>query len=330
MSLFPSEDEQKEKITGAEDIAQISPSVIRARLGLPDPVEPTEPQQDDAVRRQEPNSTENDTETEETIATEPETAQTATQATATAVPVSEVPKINFKITDGNLGAGGQKTKYAANVAAIRTLQLIEGENRTAAPEEQETLSRYVGWGGLPQAFDSENESWKKEYEELKNLLNEEEYASARASTLNAHYTSPVVIKAMYATLERMGFQSGNILEPAMGTGNFFGLLPETMKGSQLYGVELDSVTGRIGRQLYPNATVTVSGFEKTSYPDNFFDMAVGNVPFGNYKVTDPRYDKNNFLIHDYFFAKTLDQVRPGACAYASPGCTLRLVAIRCL
>lgn len=220
-------------------------------------------------------------------------------------------KINYRITDDDLGIGGQKTKYRNNIAAIHTLHEIEKESRTATLEEQETLSKYVGWGGIPQIFDRENKDWNKEYEELKGLLPEEEYASARASTLNAHYTSPTVIKAMYDTLGRMGFQDGNLLEPAMGVGNFFGLLPESMKGSRLYGVELDGITGRIAKQLYPNAEITVSGYEKTGYPDNFFDLAVGNVPFGAYKVADPKYDRQKLLIHDYFFAKTLDQVRPG-------------------
>jgi N12 class adenine-specific DNA methylase/archaellum component FlaC len=218
---------------------------------------------------------------------------------------------NFRITDDDLGKGGQKEKYRRNVEAIRVLKQIENEERTATPEEQETLSKYVGWGGIPQAFDEQNEKWSKEYTELKELLTDDEYTSARSSTLNAHYTAPVVIKGIYETVERIGFQTGNILEPAMGVGNFFGLLPESMEKSRLYGVELDSITGRIAQQLYPNAGITVSGFEKTSWPDNFFDLAIGNVPFGQYKVSDRKYDKFDFLIHDYFFAKTLDQVRPG-------------------
>lgn len=221
------------------------------------------------------------------------------------------PRINFRITDDNLGVGGQKTKYAWNVAAIRLLNQLEEENRLATPEEQETLSRYVGWGGLPQAFDEANPQWAKEYAELKELLDEDEYNSARASTLNAHYTSPVVIKAIYTCLENMGFQTGNILEPACGSGNFFGLVPESMKNSKLYGVELDGITGRIARQLYQNASIAVQGFEETSLPDSFFDLAVGNVPFGSYGVIDKKYDKYKFYIHDYFFAKTLDKVRPG-------------------
>ena len=217
---------------------------------------------------------------------------------------------NFRITDDHLGEGGAKTKYAFNIAAIQTLKQIEAEGRQARPDEQEILSRYVGWGGLPQAFDAENASWQKEYQQLKSLLTDEEYAAARGSTLNAHYTSPTVIKAMYDALGKMGFQSGNILEPSCGVGNFFGMLPESMSQSRLYGVELDSITGRIARQLYPDAQIEIRGFEKTSRKD-FFDVAVGNVPFGNYKVADRPFDKYGFLIHDYFFAKTLEQVRPG-------------------
>ena len=217
---------------------------------------------------------------------------------------------NFRIMDDDLGAGGAKTKYACNVAAIRTLQAIEAENRYATPDEQQTLSRYVGWGGIPQVFDEQNAGWSKEYAELKDLLTEDEYASARASTLNAHYTSPTVIRAIYDTVERMGFRTGNILEPACGVGNFFGLLPESMAGSHLYGTELDSITGRIAQRLYPHADIAVVGFETTDRRD-FYDLAVGNVPFGNYKVQDRPYDKLNFNIHDYFFAKAIDQVRPG-------------------
>ena len=217
---------------------------------------------------------------------------------------------NFRITDDHLGEGGAKTKYAFNIAAIQTLKQIEAEGRQATPQEQETLSKYVGWGGLPQAFDAKNASWQKEYQQLKSLLTDEEYAAARGSTLNAHYTSPMVIRAMYEALGNMGFQSGNILEPSCGVGNFFGMLPESMSQSRLYGVELDSITGRIARQLYPDAQIEIRGFEKTSRKD-FFDVAVGNVPFGNYKVADKPFDKYGFLIHDYFFAKALEQVRPG-------------------
>ena len=217
---------------------------------------------------------------------------------------------NFHITDDHLGEGGAKTKYAFNIAAIQTLKQIEAEGRQATPQEQETLSKYVGWGGLPQAFDAENASWQKEYQQLKSLLTDEEYAAARGSTLNAHYTGPVVIRAMYEALGSMGFQDGNVLEPACGVGNFFGMLPESMSQSRLYGVELDSITGRMARQLYPDARIEITGFEKTNRKD-FFDVAVGNVPFGNYKVADRAFDKYGFLIHDYFLAKTLEQVRPG-------------------
>ena len=224
---------------------------------------------------------------------------------------TEQPSVhNFRITDDHLGEGGAKTKYAFNIAAIQTLKQIEAEGRQARPDEQEILSRYVGWGGLPQAFDAENASWQKEYQQLKSLLTDEEYAAARGSTLNAHYTSPVVIRAMYEALDSMGFQDGNVLEPACGVGNFFGMLPESMSQSRLYGVELDSITGRMARQLYPDARIEITGFEKTNRKD-FFDVAVGNVPFGNYKVADRAFDKYGFLIHDYFLAKTLEQVRPG-------------------
>ena len=217
---------------------------------------------------------------------------------------------NFRITDDHLGEGGAKTKYAFNIAAIQTLKQIEADGRQARPDEQEILSRYVGWGGLPQAFDAENASWQKEYQQLKSLLTDEEYAAARGSTLNAHYTSPVVIRAMYEALDSMGFRGGNVLEPACGVGNFFGMLPEAMQSSKLYGVELDSITGRMARQLYPDARIEITGFEKTNRKD-FFDVAVGNVPFGNYKVADRTFDKYGFLIHDYFIAKSLEQVRPG-------------------
>ena len=230
------------------------------------------------------------------------------QAAPAEVPVASTE--NFHITDDHLGEGGQKTKYTNNIAAIRTLKTIEAENRHATKEEQEILSRYVGWGGIPQAFDDSNSSWTDEYRELKSLLTEDEYEMARASTLNAHFTSPVVIRAMYEAIAQMGFQTGNVLEPSCGVGNFFGLLPEEMQGSRLYGVELDSITGRIARELYPKADITISGFEKTNRKD-FFDLAIGNVPFGSYKLQDRQFDKYGFLIHDYFFAKALDQVRPG-------------------
>ena len=217
---------------------------------------------------------------------------------------------NFRITDFNLGEGGPKAKFRANMEAINTLKKIEFDGRTATPEEQEILSRYVGWGGLSDAFDETKENWEEEFTELYEALSPEEYEAARASTLNAHYTSPTVIKSIYDTLSNLGFQSGNILEPSMGIGNFFGMLPDEMRGSKLYGVELDSITGRIARQLYPEADITVAGFETTNRKD-FYDVAVGNVPFGNYKVNDRDYNKLGFSIHDYFFAKALDQVRPG-------------------
>ena len=220
------------------------------------------------------------------------------------------PARNFRITDEHLGEGGPKQKFARNIEAIRTLQTLENENRNATPEEQEILSQYVGWGGLADAFDPDKDSWAKEYKELKGLLSEDEYAAARASTLNAHYTSPTVIRAIYDAVEQIGFTTGKILEPSCGVGNFFGMLPESMAGSRLYGVELDSITGRIARQLYPEATITVAGFETTSQRD-FYDLAVGNVPFGNYKVNDKAYNQLGFSIHNYFFAKALDQVRSG-------------------
>ena len=220
-------------------------------------------------------------------------------------------KLNFRITDDNLGIGSDREKCRNNIEAIRTLRQIEQENRFAAPEEQEILSKYVGWGGLQQVFDENNSSWANEYRELQGLLTPEEYVSARGSVLNAHYTSPVVIRAMYQAIENMGFRKGNILEPACGTGNFFGMLPDSMQESKLYGVELDSITGRIAKQLYQKNNIAVCGFEETNLPDSFFDVAVGNVPFGSYKVSDKKYDKHNFLIHDYFFAKTIDKVRPG-------------------
>ena len=217
---------------------------------------------------------------------------------------------NFHITDDDLGIGGPKQKYARNIEAIRTLFQLEQEHRSATAEEQQVLSQYVGWGGLADAFDPNKDSWAKEYAELKGLLSEDEYAAARSSTLNAHYTSPVVIRSIYDAVEKMGFQSGNILEPSMGVGNFFGMLPDTMQDSRLYGVELDSITGRIAKKLYPQADITVAGFETTDRRD-FYDLAVGNVPFGQYKVNDKAYNKLGFSIHNYFFAKAIDQVRPG-------------------
>ena len=217
---------------------------------------------------------------------------------------------NFHITDDHLGEGGAKQKYARNVEAIRTLFQLEQEHRGATAEEQQVLSQYVGWGGLADAFDPGKDNWAKEYAELKGLLSEDEYAAARSSTLNAHYTSPTVIRSIYDAVERMGFHSGNILEPSMGVGNFFGMLPNTMQDSRLYGVELDSITGRIAKKLYPQADITVAGFETTDRRD-FYDLAVGNVPFGQYKVNDKAYNKLGFSIHNYFFAKAIDQVRPG-------------------
>ena len=218
---------------------------------------------------------------------------------------------NYRITDDNLGHGGQKAKYQMNIAAIRTLQAIEAEGRFATSDEQEILSRYVGWGGVADVFDPSKENWADEYAELKSLLTEQEYEAARASTLNAHYTSPTVIRAIYEAIGNMGFTTGNILEPSCGVGNFFGMLPEGMMDSKLYGVELDPITGRIAKQLYPHADIQIKGFEETQHPDSFFDIAVGNVPFGNYSIPDKRYDKQHPLIHDYFFMKTLDKVRPG-------------------
>ena len=218
---------------------------------------------------------------------------------------------NFRIQDNDLGAGGPKAKYKANMEAIHLLQTLEKEERLATPEEQEILSRYVGWGGIPQAFEENNSSWANEYLELKNTLSPEEYSAARASTLNAFYTSPTVIRSMYEALENMGLKQGNILEPSCGVGNFMGLIPESMSKANMYGVELDPVSGRIARQLYQKNKIAIQGFEETDYPDSFFDCVIGNVPFGAYQVSDRRYDRHHFLIHDYFIAKSLDLVRPG-------------------
>ena len=236
--------------------------------------------------------------------------QTFPDAAALDAALNVVPAGNFHITDEHLGEGGAKQKYARNIEAIRTLFKLEQEHRGAIAEEQQVLSQYVGWGGLSDAFDPGKDSWAKEYAELKGLLSEDEYAAARSSTLNAHYTSPVVIRSIYDAVEKMGFQSGNILEPSMGVGNFFGMLPDSMQSSRLYGVELDSITGRIAKKLYPQADITVAGFETTDRRD-FYDLAVGNVPFGQYKVNDKAYNKLGFSIHNYFFAKAIDQVRPG-------------------
>ena len=236
--------------------------------------------------------------------------QTFPDAAALDEALNAVPAGNFRITDDHLGEGGAKQKYARNIEAIRTLFKLEQEHRGATAEEQQVLSQYVGWGGLPDAFDPGKDSWAKEYAELKGLLSEDEYAAARSSTLNAHYTSPTVIRGIYDAVERIGFRAGNILEPSMGVGNFFGMLPDIMQDSRLYGVELDSITGRIAKMLYPQADITVAGFETTDRRD-FYDLAVGNVPFGQYKVNDKAYNKLGFSIHNYFFAKAIDQVRPG-------------------
>ncbi|MDU3305744.1 MAG: DEAD/DEAH box helicase family protein [Lachnospiraceae bacterium] len=225
-----------------------------------------------------------------------------------------VPAGNFHITDDELGQGTPKEKFRANIMAIQLLKKCEDENRNATSEEQKILSRYVGWGGLADAFDETKAAWETEYLELKTVLTPEEYAAARASTLNAHYTQPIVIESMYQVLENLGFTKGNILEPSMGVGNFFGMIPENLNQSKLYGVELDSISGRIAKLLYPDANIQIKGFEKTDYPNDFFDVAIGNVPFGAYKVNDRQYDRYNFMIHDYFLAKTIDQLRPGGVA----------------
>ena len=243
--------------------------------------------------------------------------ETISAAIDTEKPVEKVESLankaeNYAITDENSGdMGGAKSRYAANIKAIKVLKSIEADNRTATPAEQDILAKYTGWGAISQAFDGTNTKWSNEYAELKKLLTPEEYEAARHSTMNAHYTSPTVISAMYDVLNNLGFEKGNILEPAMGTGNFFGMLPDLYKDSKLYGVELDSITGRIAQQLYPNADIQVMGYEKTSFPDNSFDVAIGNVPFGDYKISDKRYNDSNFNIHDYFFAKTLDKVHAG-------------------
>lgn len=239
--------------------------------------------------------------------------KTATQAHESITGILELeppPAVNYKISDDKLGEGGAKSKYAFNIAAIKALREIEAEGRAATPDEQDILSRYVGWGGLAEAFDDSKPTWAKECKELRAVLSSEEYVAARASTLNAHYTSPTVIRGIYKAVSRLGFRAGNILEPSCGVGNFFGCLPDELRDSRLYGVELDSITGRIAKQLYPQADITVAGFETTDKRD-FFDLAVGNVPFGQYQVNDRAYNKLGFSIHDYFFAKTLDQVRPG-------------------
>ena len=275
---------------------------------------------EEGLRQNEPNAT-RPVRTEKTVAVYPAKENNlpfdiVIQTISTESPTVEAehsapePAGNFRITDEHLGEGGAKQKYARNIAAIRTLFQLEQEHRGATVEEQEVLSQYVGWGGLADAFDPSKDSWAKEYAELKGLLSEDEYAAARSSTLNAHYTSPTVIRSIYDAVERMGFHSGNILEPSMGVGNFFGMLPESMADSRLYGVELDSITGRIAQKLYPEANIKVAGFETTDRRD-FYDLAVGNVPFGQYKVNDKAYNKLGFSIHNYFFAKAIDQVRPG-------------------
>ena len=275
---------------------------------------------EEGLRQNEPNST-RPVRTEKTVAVYPakennlpfdiviQTISTESPTVEAEHPAPE-PAGNFHITDDHLGEGGAKQKYARNIEAIRTLFKLEEEHRGATAEEQQVLSQYVGWGGLADAFDPNKDGWAKEYTELKGLLSEDEYATARSSTLNAHYTSPTVIRGIYDAVERMGFRSGNILEPSMGVGNFFGMLPDTMQDSRLYGVELDSITGRIAKKLYPQADITVAGFETTDRRD-FYDLAVGNVPFGQYKVNDKVYNKLGFSIHNYFFAKAIDQVRPG-------------------
>ena len=275
---------------------------------------------EEGLRQNEPNST-RPVRTEKTVAVYPakennlpfdiviQTISTESPTVEAEHPAPE-PAGNFHITDDHLGEGGAKQKYARNIEAIRTLFKLEEEHRGATAEEQQVLSQYVGWGGLADAFDPGKDNWAKEYTELKNLLSEDEYAAARSSTLNAHYTSPTVIRSIYDAVERMGFHSGNILEPSMGVGNFFGMLPDSMADSRLYGVELDSITGRIAKKLYPQADITMAGFETTDRRD-FYDLAVGNVPFGQYKVNDKAYNKLGFSIHNYFFAKAIDQVRPG-------------------
>ncbi len=275
---------------------------------------------EEGLRQNEPNST-RPVRTEKTVAVYPakennlpfdiviQTISTESPTVEAEHPAPE-PAGNFHITDDHLGEGGAKQKYARNIEAIRTLFKLEEEHRGATAEEQQVLSQYVGWGGLADAFDPGKDNWAKEYAELKGLLSEDEYSAARSSTLNAHYTSPTVIRGIYDAVERMGFRSGNILEPSMGVGNFFGMLPNSMQDSRLYGVELDSLTGRIAKKLYPQADITVAGFETTDRRD-FYDLAVGNVPFGQYKVNDKAYNKLGFSIHNYFFAKAIDQVRPG-------------------
>ena len=242
---------------------------------------------------------------EPTVSPEPEVIQTESNA-------QEMPKpCNFIITDDRLGEGGPKAKFGMNMEAITALKKVESENRPATPKEQQVLSKYVGWGGVPEAFEPDKAGWEKEYQELKAALTPEEYDSAKSSVLNAHYTSPTVIKAIYGVVSSMGFTSGRILEPACGIGNFFGLLPETISDSNLYGVELDGVSGRIAKLLYPNARIHITGYENAGFPQDLFDLAIGNVPFGQYQVNDPQYNRLGFSIHNYFIAKSLDMVHPG-------------------
>lgn len=249
----------------------------------------------------------NDSTNKETQSIEPEK-----EPTEIVQPIRQHTLLNYRYSpEDEIGVGGQKSKFRANIEAIKTLKFIEGEKRLATEDEQKILARYTGWGGIPQAFDPNNEAWKKEFDELKELLIPEEYESARASTPDAHYTSFTVIGAIFKTLERFGLKNGNILEPAMGVGYFFSMLPESMKDAKLYGVELDRISGRIARQLYQKADIRIQGFEQAEFPDNFFDAAIGNIPFGNYKLHDTRYDRYNLNIHDYFFCKTLDKIRPG-------------------
>lgn len=246
-----------------------------------------------------------------TADTEP-TASTETEVVQGKSDLQEMPApCNFIITDDRLGEGGPKAKFGMNMEAIAVLKQIESENRAATPDEQQALSKYVGWGGIPDAFEPGRAGWEKEYQELKEALTPEEYDSAKSSVLNAHYTSPKVIKAIYRAVGSMGFASGRILEPACGIGNFFGLLPEEMSESKLYGIELDGISGRIAKLLYPNAEIRVTGYEKTDFQNDFFDLAIGNVPFGQYQVNDPEYNKLGYSIHNYFLAKSLDKVRPG-------------------
>ena len=302
--------EEQEQETEKEDFSDIDTQAVRERLEKAGIVD---------GQLVDENALENDPFIRQVMGdVETLTGETSAEPEKTPEKEPEIDKsgaVNYRISFNEAESAGKgfapKEKFRQNVEAIRTLEKIESERRTATPEEQEILAKYVGWGGLADAFDSSKANWANEYQELKNLLSPEEYASARESTLNAHYTSPVIIQAIYDAVGKMGFTRGNVLDPAAGIGNFYGCLPEEMQGSRLYGAELDGITGRIAKQLYPHADIKITGFENTNYPNDFFDVAVGNVPFGQYKVSDRQYDKHNFLIHDYFFAKTLDKVRPG-------------------